>query len=272
MKWVRTLGEPVSEDGEVIKLRGAIQDITERKEREREIKEQKDQIDFFNSLLRHDMLNSMTVIGGSSDLLLEELPEDDEMYEHAERISKHSTEIVELTERVRSVLRRLTEEGETEMSPAELDDVVNERVESLKETYPEVTCTAEASDEVRVAADPFLNHVLDNVLINAVEHNDKDEPRIDVTVEDGDETATVRIADNGPGVPDEEKGKVFKQGTTGRTSGSVGFGLYYVEQMVSEYGGDIYVEDNEPEGAVFVMELPKAGNELTEAETLKGGD
>jgi len=272
MKWVRTLGEPVIDDGEVVKLRGAIQNITERKEREREIKEQKDQIDFFNSLLRHDMLNSMTVIGGSSDLLLEELSEDDETYEHAERISKHSTEIVELTERVRSVLRRLTEENEAEMSPTELTEVIEERVESLKETYPEVTYTTGTSEEVSVAADPFLNHVLDNVLINAVEHNDKDEPRVEVTVEDGEKTATVRVADNGPGIPDDEKREVFKQGTTGRTSGSVGFGLYYVEQMVSEYGGEIHVEDNEPEGSVFVMELPKAGHELTEAETPTGGD
>ena len=269
--WVRTLGEPVYEEDEVVKLRGAIQDITERKEREREIKEQKDQIDFFNSLLRHDMLNSMTVIGGSSDILLEELPEDDERHELAERISKHSTEIVELTERVRSVLRRLTEDGDTEMSPADITEVIEERVGSLKETYPEVTCTTEATDEVRVAADPFLNHVIDNVLVNAVEHNDKEEPRVDVTVEEDEGTATIHIADNGPGVPDDEKEEVFKQGTTGRSSGSVGFGLYYVEQMVSEYGGEIHVEDNEPEGAVFVMEIPKAEKVLDGVETVAGG-
>jgi len=269
--WVRTLGEPVYEENEVVKLRGAIQDITERKEREREIKEQKDQIDFFNSLLRHDMLNSMTVIGGSSDILLQELPEDDERHELAERISKHSTEIVELTERVRSVLRRLTEDGETEMSPADITEVIEERVGSLKETYPEVTCTTEASDEVRVAADPFLNHVIDNILVNAVEHNDKEEPRVDVTVEEDEGTATIRVADNGPGVPDDEKESVFEQGTTGRSSGSVGFGLYYVEQMISEYGGEIHVEDNEPEGAVFVMKIPKAEKVLDGVETVAGG-
>jgi PAS domain S-box-containing protein len=270
--WVRTLGEPVFEEGEVVKLRGAIQDITERKEREREIKEQKDQIDFFNSLLRHDMLNSMTVIRGSADILLDELPEDDDRHELAERISKHSTEIVELTERVRSVLRRLTEEGETEMAPTEITDVVEERVESLKETYPEAECVTETPKESRVMADPFLNHVIDNVLVNAVEHNDKEKPRVEVTVEDGNNTATVRVADNGPGIPDDEEESVFEQGTTGRSSGSVGFGLYYVEQMLSEYGGDIYVEDNEPEGAVFVMEIPKAGHGLREADKAAEGD
>jgi signal transduction histidine kinase len=95
-------------------------------------------------------------------------------------------------------------------------------------------------------------------LVNAVEHNDKEEPRVEVTVQEDEETATVRVADNGPGIPDEKKETVFDQGATGRTSGGVGFGLYYVEAMVSEYGGEVRVEDNTPEGTVFVMELPKA--------------
>jgi len=107
-------------------------------------------------------------------------------------------------------------------------------------------------------ADSFLNHVLNNVLINAVEHNDKEEPRVEITVEEDDEAVTVRVADNGPGIPDEEKETVFDQGATGRSSGGVGFGLYYVKAMVAEYGGEVRIEDNTPEGTVFVMELPKA--------------
>ncbi|MDZ7689050.1 MAG: PAS domain S-box protein [Halobacteriales archaeon] len=271
LRWCRSRGEPVRKDGEIVKLRGAIQDITDRKERERELRERKDQIDFFNSLLRHDMLNSMTVINGSVDILLDELPEGDEKHELAERIDKHSTGIVDLTERVRSVLRRLTENGSTEMSPVDVTEVVEERVEELEESY-DVTCSLKASDDVRVEADLFLDHVVDNLLVNAVEHNDKDEPRVEVTVEGDDEKATVRVADNGPGVPDEKKDTVFEQGTTGRTSGGVGFGLYYVDAMVSEYGGEVSVEDGENGGAVFVVELPKAAEHGEGTDEKRDGD
>ena len=256
-KWVRTLGEPVREGDEVVRIRGAIQDITERKQRERELRERKDQIDFFNSLLRHDLLNSMTVIQGNAELLEEELS-DSGRREVAKKITKHSTEIIELTERVRSVLRRLTEEDTTEVSPVDLNDVVEKRCERLEETYPDASCRLDGTEGVCVMADSFLDHVLNNVLVNAVEHNDKEEPRVEVTVQEDEETATVRVADNGPGIPDEKKETVFDQGATGRTSGGVGFGLYYVEAMVSEYGGEVRVEDNTPEGTVFVMELPKA--------------
>ena len=256
LRWVRSIGEPICEGGEVVEMRGAIQDITERKERERRLRERKDQIDFFNSLLRHDMLNSMTVISGSAEVLKQELS--GEQRSIAERISKHSAEIVELTERVRSVLRRLTEGDRAEVSPVDITDLIEERCGSLEETYPEVTCRTDSPGRVHVMADSFLNHILDNLLINAVEHNDKEDPRVEVTVEENGETVTVRVADNGPGIPEEEKETVFDQGTTGRSSGGVGFGLYYVEAMVSEYGGEVRVEDNDPEGAVLVVELPKA--------------
>ncbi len=272
-KWVRAMGEPVYRNGdgveddegdEVVKLRGAIQDISERKEREQELRERKDQIDFFNSLLRHDMLNSMTVIGGSADMLLEQMSEDDERREHVERIDKHSTGIVDMTERVRSVLGRLTEESSAETSPVDVSTVIDESVETLNETY-DVSCTTDVPDGVHVEADSFLEHVVDNILINAVEHNDKEEPQVEVSVEEDDDTVTVRFEDNGPGIPDEEKESVFDQGSTGRTSGGVGFGLYYVDAMITEYGGDVYVEDGETGGAVIVVELPKT--ERTESQT-----
>ncbi|EMA28366.1 ATP-binding protein [Haloarcula japonica] len=50
---------------------------------------------------------------------------------------------------------------------------------------------------------------------------------------------------------------IFRRGETGhvKSTGS-GFGLFFVDSMVEEYGGTVWVEDNEPTGAVFVIELP----------------
>ncbi len=265
-RWIRAFGEAVCEDdcdeSDTVKVRGAAQDITERKERERRLKEQKEllerrneQIQFFNSLLRHDMLNSMNVIHGNAEMLAERLPEDSHDHESVRRILRQSDKIIDLTNRVRSVLKTVDEGADlTEMN---LSEVIEERVENFRESY-DADVTVNAPDGVRVIADDLLGDVLGNVLVNAVEHNDKDNPRVEVTVEEDDGTATVRVADNGPGVPDGLKENIFREGAKGDTSGGVGFGLYFVDAMVTEYGGNVRVEDNEPEGAVFVIELPLA--------------
>jgi signal transduction histidine kinase len=77
----------------------------------------------------------------------------------------------------------------------------------------------------------------------------------------------VRVADDGPGVPDELKDAVFRRDETGMTETAVGsgFGLFFVDQMMDRYGGSVRIEDNEPRGAVFVLELRPAGTAEPEA-------
>jgi len=263
-KWVKSRGETVREDGEVIRLRGAIQDITERKEREKSLEDQtrllerrKEQMGFFNSLLRHDMLNSMTVIRGNAERLLEKLDTDEEAHDLAEKVRSRSDDIIDLTDRVRSVLRRIGGEGDRELVPCDLARAAEDRAESMQDVY-DFDCSVDTPEEAYVEADEFLDDVIDNLLINAVEHNDKDEPRVEVTVERGDETTALRISDNGPGIPETMREDVFRRGSAGKTSSGVGFGLYFADSMVSEYGGEAYVEDNEPEGTVVVVELDSA--------------
>ena len=72
------------------------------------------------------------------------------------------------------------------------------------------------------------------------------------------DTVRVRIADNGPGIPDEQKRTVFERGEKRPDSEGTGVGLYLVQTLVNAYGGDVWVEDNEPTGSVFVVELPLA--------------
>jgi len=68
----------------------------------------------------------------------------------------------------------------------------------------------------------------------------------------------VSIADNGPGIADTHKEQIFQEGQKGLESGGTGIGLYLVNTLVDRYGGDVWVEDNEPTGSVFVVELPLA--------------
>lgn len=67
----------------------------------------------------------------------------------------------------------------------------------------------------------------------------------------------IRIADNGPGVPDDKKDIVCGNGERGLGSPGTEIGLYRVQTLITQYGGDIWAEDNEPTGTIFIVELPR---------------
>jgi len=104
----------------------------------------------------------------------------------------------------------------------------------------------------------MLASVFRNLLNNAVQHNDTDAPEVTVTREETDDRIRVRVADNGPGVPDAEKDEIFGKGEKGLDSAGSGIGLYLVSVLTRQFGGDVWVEDNEPRGAVFVERALRA--------------
>ncbi|MCD6486048.1 MAG: ATP-binding protein, partial [Syntrophobacterales bacterium] len=77
--------------------------------------------------------------------------------------------------------------------------------------------------------------------------------RITITTGKEDDMCEVRIADNGTGIPDEIKERIFEEGFMHGGTGHTGLGLHIVEKAMENYGGYAYVEDNEPQGAVFVL-------------------
>jgi len=102
----------------------------------------------------------------------------------------------------------------------------------------------------------MIDAVFRNLLKNAVQHNDKEIPEIEILTSESAASIQVRIADNGPGVSAGMKRAIFEKGETGLESSGTGIGLYLVETLVNRYDGELRVEDNEPVGAIFVVEFP----------------
>lgn len=231
----------------------------ERVERERELEIQMDRMEFFNSILRHDVLNGMTVIRGRAELLVDEL--DGAQLRDAETILDWSDDTIEIVQRVRKILDTLTGEADIPVESVGLSTTLREELERVRDTYPDVTFETMIPDSITVQANELLGDVLGNVITNAMCHNETDGLCVSLTAteQEVDDTATVRIADNGRGIPDESKESIFRRDATGHAKSSgTGFGLFFVDTMINQYGGDIWVEDNEAGGATFVVELPLA--------------
>ncbi|WP_200798677.1 ATP-binding protein [Halosegnis longus] len=140
-------------------------------------------------------------------------------------------------------------------------------IDNVRASYPDAAILVDGQiDEVTVLADEMLASVFRNLLKNAIQHNDKPVPEVHVAVEERPEEVVVSIADNGPGVADAHKETIFGKGEKGLGSSGTGIGLYLVNMLVDRYGGEIQVTDNDPEGAVFRLTLPKiAQQERTDA-------
>lgn len=102
-------------------------------------------------------------------------------------------------------------------------------------------------------ADDLLPRVFGNLLSNAVEHNDDAVPRISVTVTEWVDEVTVRIADDGPGIPASERETLFERSERA----DHGLGLYIVGELVERYGGRVELVETGPDGTTFDVTLDR---------------
>jgi len=228
----------------------------ERQEQTRKLRTTTEQLEVLNRILRHDVRNDVQVLKLWSERLVEEV--DEEHVEEIRRITETSDHIRELTDNTREFLEVVTGESDPDIEPVRLDELLREELEKARSAYAAAVFDIEGSlPAVSVSANSMLTSVFRNLLNNAVQHNDH-RPYITVGVEVGDESVRVTVADDGPGVPDEKKEEIFGKGEHGLDSEGTGIGLHLVNTLVTGYGGHVHVEDNEPRGAAFVVELPKA--------------
>lgn len=232
-----------------------LRDVTELQRQKETIAEQKESLELLNQMVRHDIRNDLQVILSYTDLLEAEGKADSE---YVGPISESADRAVELT----NAARRMTDavlEADEDHSAVDLQQCIEDEIAEMRSSYLETTVAVDGTlPNVSVTGGDMLSTVFRNLLRNAIQHNDSDRPEVSVAASAADGTVTVRVTDNGPGVPDEQKDEIFSEGESGIASDGSGIGLHLVGTVVGSYGGEVWVEDNHPRGAVFVVELPLA--------------
>jgi len=225
-----------------IGLRGIIVDITERKKAEAKINSLNEALRIINKILRHDILNDLTVVMMACDMI----QVDDQRLK--QKAAKALNKSVALIEQMRALEKALV--SDEVLAGKSLRSVA----ESVVKNYPDIKFNI--TGDCNVLCDEALSSVIDNLVRNAVVHGKTD--RIDISIDDKDIVCEMRIADYGKGIPSDIKDRIFGEGESfGDTRGS-GLGLYIVKKVMERYGGEISFEDNKPNGAVFVLKFKKA--------------
>jgi PAS domain S-box-containing protein len=252
----QTIAPITDEDGRPQRFVAVAQDITERKEHEQLLETQRDSLEVLNQVVRHDIRNDLQVVLGYVNTLEEYVEEDGE--EYLRQIQKASQDAVDITMTAQEVTEMLLM-PDADLAPVSLGRELEREINDVRSSHSDAVITVdEQLPDVKVMADNMLNSIFRNLLKNAIVHNDKSVPKVTVTTERSDGMVGVTIADNGPGIPDDLKEKIFEKGSQGLGSEGTGLGLYLVDTLVDRYGGDVRVKDNDPEGTVFVVSLPVA--------------
>jgi PAS domain S-box-containing protein len=245
---------PVLVDGAVTQLVGAARDITALRSYERRLEAQRDQLELLNRIVRHDIRNDMSVVLGFGERLRDRV--EGEALADVDRILGTSRHTVELTQTARDLAELIGRTSEPEVDPTDLGDALRDEFENVARSYPEATFHLGEMPDVTVPANDLLPAVFRNLLHNAVQHNAEGDSRVEVTVADRGDAVRVSVADDGPGVPEDQRESIFGRERKSLESPGTGMGLYVVDTLVDQYGGEVWVEDAELGGSVFHVELP----------------
>lgn len=232
----------------------AIEFAFERERSERALRRRTEELAILNRLTRHDVRNDVSLVVGRAGELREALDPDERRL--ADEIISASNHVVQLTRSVEAAVESIRT-GERSSRPMDLRRVLAAEVETARALYDGARFDLECDGVIEVRANECLPSVFANLLGNAVRYNDAETPEVTVSATVDRERATVRIADNGPGVPTHRRAELFGAPTDGVESGT-SVGLYLVGWLVDRYGGDVVAENREEGGAVFSVTLPLA--------------
>lgn len=199
-----------------------------------------------SAVVAHEIRNPLAGLKGSAQLLVEALPEDQARNRaRAERVVREALRIESLTADLLSLVRS-REVLRQRCSPAELLQDAAASVDPGRVRIEDGAPPTWSLDPDRML------QALRNLMENAL-HASPDGAVAQARVADGALEITVR--DFGPGVPADQRERIFEAFTTGRAQGT-GLGLAVTRRIVELHGGRITVTDHPDGGAVFRMSIP----------------
>jgi len=205
----------------------------------------------------HELRNSLSSLRGASRYLRRH-PEAAQKAEFSEIIEEEVYRLYDMTEGFLDFSRPF----EPQLEERDLCELVRDTCARLQNDYDGagVTLTHDCSGPQVCPVDPQLIHqALVNLLTNALDVLQAGD-RVSVWVEPGaDRTSRIIVHDSGPGIPEEERERIFKPFVTTKTHGS-GLGLAVVSKVVLQHGGNVEVDNAPDGGARFTLSLPRTAH------------
>lgn len=233
-RWVEARGSnqmTTALEGYVVSTR----DISERKKYEQQLKDERDRLDRFATVISHDLRNPVNVIQGRLDLAQEE--------GQCEHLDAMQGSIDRVTELIDDLLRLAQGGGsESAFDVVNLQEAVDECWQNL--VTEEAVLKVEMTKSI-IADDGQVKQMLENLFRNAIEHGGDD-----VTITVGELGDGFYVVDDGRGFQKEVRDSLLEDGTS-TNMGETGFGLSIVHEIVENHNWSLNITDGKEGGARF---------------------
>jgi PAS domain S-box-containing protein len=261
--WVSWTNKAIFDrEGNVVEILSIGNDITKLKQAEEELQDAKARAELYLDLMGHDINNLHQVALGYLELA-RDMPAGEEQAMFLDKPVEVLQRSAQLIQNVRKLQKLRDGVFKTELVDVckALSDVQGE-FGAVPNKY--VMLNINGYERCFVRANELLHDVFANLVSNAIKHTGD---RADIVVDldavkdNGSRYYRVMVEDNGPGIPDDFKPKIFNRTLKGTNSArGMGLGLYLVKSLVDSYGGRVWVEDrifgDHTKGAKFVVMLP----------------
>ncbi|HYG73227.1 MAG TPA: PAS domain-containing protein [Actinomycetota bacterium] len=208
----------------------------------------------FLQAVSHDLRTPLAGILGLAVTLERQYPEADDVRDMAGRIAANARKLDRMVTDLLDLDRISRGIVEPNVEPTDVGELVA-RVADESGFLSGRSVTYDIA-ETPVEVDPAkVERIVENLLANAVRHTPPD-ARIWVHVSPAEDGAHIVVADEGPGVPTEERTEIFEPFRQGDASSGVGIGLTVVARFAELHGGRAWVDEREGGGAAFHVLLP----------------
>lgn len=207
-------------------------------------------------VFRHNFRQDVNIIKGYSDLIRQEV-DDAGLRENCEKVMDRIDQMEDYQKKIVKLERVL--EPPTTIRRMDLAAVVrDDPVLRELQDDDEVSITVDLPEESPAIVTPFIESAFQEILMNAVEYNDTDEPTVEVRLEENShQMVDLVVADNGPGISEYERFAIESMGEDSLTHSS-GLGLWLAKLACTVSGGDLVIPADQETGGRVVLKLPEA--------------
>jgi two-component system sensor histidine kinase SenX3 len=219
----------------------------------------------FVANISHELKTPIGAVGLLAEALQAASDEPDQVKRFAKRLTKEAERLARITQEIIELSRLQAADALTKPEVVEIDHVVSLAIDQNRVAAEanRVTIVSGGDAGAEVYGDePLLAVALHNLIANAIQYSPKGS-RVGVGVNNADGVVEIAVTDQGIGIEDDDRDRVFERfyrvdPARSRHTGGSGLGLSIVKHVVQNHGGDVRVWSQPGNGSTFTIRLPEA--------------